>query len=127
MGAAPLGGGVRSASRGHGCHPPGVPPRVAVAAGGPSHQGAAGIAVGRFTGSCRPDPSPSKTGEVVAALRDARDEALRFVASLDDAEIERLRAAEIDGEPNALMATCGLIGHWTFHFPAIQQIRGVSA
>jgi len=41
--------------------------------------------------------------------------------------IERLRAAEIDGEPNALMATCGLIGHWTFHFPAIQQIRGVGA
>ena len=74
-----------------------------------------------------PTPVPRKTGEVVAALRSARDEALRFVASLDNAEIERLRAAEIDGEPNALMATCGLIGHWTFHFPAIQQIRGVSA
>jgi hypothetical protein len=49
------------------------------------------------------------------------------VATLDDPEMERLRAAEIDGEPDALMATCGLIGHWTFHFPAIRRIRGVGA
>jgi hypothetical protein len=32
----------------------------------------------------------------------------------------------IDGEPDGLMATCGLIGHWTFHLPAIQQIRGLA-
>jgi hypothetical protein len=69
-------------------------------------------------------PIPQQAAEVVAALKEARDEALRFVATLDDAEIERLRAAEIDGEPDALMATCGLIGHWTFHLPAIRRIRG---
>jgi len=75
-----------------------------------------------------PTSVPREAADVVAALKEARDEALRFIASLDDAEIERLRVAEIDGEPepDALMATCGLIGHWTFHFPAIQRIRGVS-
>jgi hypothetical protein len=60
----------------------------------------------------------------VAALKVAREEALELLGSLDDVEIERLRAAEIDGEPDALMATCGLIGHWTFHYPAIEQIQG---
>ena len=74
-----------------------------------------------------PPPIPQEAAEVVAALKEARDEALGFIASLDDSEIERLRASEIDGEPDALMATCGLIGHWTFHFPAIRQIRGVGA
>ncbi len=74
-----------------------------------------------------PPPIPQLTADVVAALKEARAEALRFVATLDDAEIERLRAAEIDGEPDALMATCGLIGHWTFHLPAIRGIRGLGA
>jgi hypothetical protein len=72
-------------------------------------------------------PVPQQAADVVAALQEARHEALRFIASLDDAEIEGLRVAEIDGEPDALMATCGLIGHWMFHLPAIQRIRGVSA
>jgi hypothetical protein len=71
-------------------------------------------------------PAPEQPTQVIAALKEARNEALTFVATLDDASIERLRAAEIDGEPDALMATCGLIGHWTFHLPAIQQIRRVS-
>jgi hypothetical protein len=60
----------------------------------------------------------------VAALRAAREVALALLASLDDTDIDRLHAAEIDGEPDALMATCGLIGHWTFQYPAIDQIRG---
>lgn len=74
-----------------------------------------------------PTPLPEEAAEVVAALKEARDEALRFIVSLDDAAIERLHMAEIDGEPDALMATCGLIGHWAFHLPAIQRIQGVSA
>jgi hypothetical protein len=74
-----------------------------------------------------PTPIPKEEAAVVAALKDSRDEALRFIVSLDDAALVRLRAGEIDGEPDALMATCGLIGHWTFHFPAIHQIQAVSA
>lgn len=74
-----------------------------------------------------PTPLPEEAAEVVAALKGARDEALRFIVSLDDAAIERLHIAEIDGEPDALMATCGLIGHWAFHLPAIQRIQGVNA
>lgn len=73
-----------------------------------------------------PTPVPQETGAVVAALKAARDEAHRFIAGLDDLEIERLRSIEIDGEPDALMATCGLIGHWTFHLPAVLQIRALS-
>ena len=69
-------------------------------------------------------PVSQQPDDVVAALKEARGEALTFVAGLDDSSIKRLRAAEIDGEPDALMATCGLTGHWTFHFPAIQAIRG---
>lgn len=71
-----------------------------------------------------PTPVPQDPNAVVATLKAARDEAQAFLAGLDDAEIERLHAAVIDGEPDGLMATCGLIGHWTFHLPAIQQIRG---
>jgi hypothetical protein len=74
-----------------------------------------------------PPPIPQQVADVVAALKEARDEALTFVATLDDTEIERLHVAEIDGEPDALMATCGLIGHWTFHLPAIRGIRVVGA
>jgi len=74
-----------------------------------------------------PTPFPQDAAAVVGMLKESRDEALRFVSSLDDAAIERLRAAEIDGEPDALMATCGLIGHWRFHLPAIQQIQELSA
>jgi hypothetical protein len=75
------------------------------------------------------DPTrvPQEAGAVVAALKAARDEAPMFIAGLDDSEIERLRSIEIDGEPDALMATCGLIGHWTFHLPAVLQIRALSA
>jgi hypothetical protein len=73
-----------------------------------------------------PAPLPHEAADVVAALKDTRNEALSFIASLDDAAVVRLRTAEIDGEPDALMATCGLIGHWTFHLPAIQQIQQVS-
>jgi hypothetical protein len=68
-----------------------------------------------------------EAADVVAALNEARDEARRLLASFDDIELEHLRVAEIDGEPDALMATCGLIGHRLFHVPAIQQITGESA
>jgi hypothetical protein len=74
-----------------------------------------------------PTPLPQDAAAVVGVLKESRDDALRFVGGLDDAAIERLRAAEIDGEPDALMATCGLIGHWRFHLPAIQQIQAVNA
>ena len=60
----------------------------------------------------------------VAALGRARDEALEVVRHLNDEQVQRLHAAEIDGEPDVLMASCGLIGHWKFHLQTVLQIRG---
>lgn len=61
--------------------------------------------------------------EVIGALTAARDEALDEIQRLDDEDIQRLHESEIDGERDVLMPSCGLIGHWTFHLPVVQQIR----
>jgi hypothetical protein len=70
------------------------------------------------------DPSapPVSDGEITAALRAAWDEAVAITSRLDHVEIARQRAAEIDGERDVLMASCGLIGHWIFHMPAIEEV-----
>jgi len=70
------------------------------------------------------DPMQPEPAEVVAALGRARDEALEVVRHLNDEQVQRLHAAEIDGEPDVLMASCGLIGHWKFHLQTVLQIRG---
>jgi hypothetical protein len=59
----------------------------------------------------------------MGALTAARDEALDAIQRLDDEDIQLLHESEIDGERDVLMASCGLIGHWTFHLPVVQQIR----
>jgi hypothetical protein len=63
------------------------------------------------------------SGEVLAALSSAGAATLELINRLTDEEIERLHASEIDGEPDAIDATCGLLGHWKFHLPAIQEVR----
>lgn len=61
--------------------------------------------------------------EPARALIATRDEALDAIGRLGDEEIQRLHESEIDGERDVLMASCGLIGHWTFHLPLVRQIR----
>jgi hypothetical protein len=56
-------------------------------------------------------------------LKQARDYALEVVRHLDERDIQRLHEAEIDGEPDVLLASCGLIGHWRFHLQTVRQIR----
>jgi hypothetical protein len=68
---------------------------------------------------------PDQTGaqDLVRAVSAARDEALAAIKRLSDEDIQRLHESEIDGERDALMASCGLVGHWTFHLPLVRQIR----
>jgi hypothetical protein len=66
---------------------------------------------------------PIGVQEAMGALTAARDEALDAIQRLDDEDIQLLHESEIDGERDVLMASCGLIGHWTFHLPVVQQIR----
>jgi hypothetical protein len=61
--------------------------------------------------------------DVVRVLVATRDEALDAIQRLGDKEIQHLHESEIDGEPDALTASCGLIGHWSFHLPVVRQIR----
>jgi len=71
----------------------------------------------------RLDPIQPEPAEVVAALGRARDEALEVVRHLSNEQVQGLHAAEIDGEPDVLMASCGLIGHWKFHLQTVLQVR----
>jgi hypothetical protein len=79
-----------------------------------------GIDTGKHAASQAIEPEPVAA---LAALKRARDEALEATAQLSDEDVERLHATDIDGESDALMATCGLIGHWTFHLPTLKQIQ----
>ena len=69
------------------------------------------------------EPNQTAAQDIVRALTATRDEALDAIQRLGDKEIQRLHESEIDGEPDVLMASCGLIGHWTFHLPVVRQIR----
>jgi hypothetical protein len=69
------------------------------------------------------DPARPEAAEATAALKQARDYALEVVRHLDERDIQRLHEAEIDGEPDVLLASCGLIGHWRFHLQTVRQIR----
>lgn len=68
---------------------------------------------------------PDQTGaqDIVRAVIATRDQALEAIQRLGDEEIQRLHESEIDGERDVLLASCGLIGHWTFHLPLVRQIR----
>ncbi len=57
--------------------------------------------------------------DLLAAVDQAGRECLEVIRSLDEAQIERLRRSEIDGEPDVFLASCGLVGHWTYHLPAL--------
>lgn len=70
------------------------------------------------------DPAQPEPAAAVAALKHARDEALEVVRDLNDEDIQRLHATEIDGESDVLVASCGLIGHWKFHFLPLLKVRG---
>jgi len=61
--------------------------------------------------------------EVFAALRSAGAATLELINGLTDEEIERLHGSQIDGEPDAIDASCGLVGHWEFHLAAIREVR----
>lgn len=69
--------------------------------------------------------APEQTGahDILRAVNATRDEALDAIQHLGDEEIQRLHESEIDGERDVLLASCGLIGHWTFHLPVVRQIR----
>ncbi|MDQ6879940.1 MAG: hypothetical protein M3082_20025 [Candidatus Dormibacteraeota bacterium] len=69
------------------------------------------------------DPTQSEAEDATAALKQAREDALEVVRRLNEKDIQRLHEAEIDGEPDVLLASCGLIGHWRFHLQAVHQIR----
>jgi len=69
------------------------------------------------------DPNQTAAHDIVRDLVATRDEALDAIGRLGDKEIQHLHDSEIDGERDVLMASCGLIGHWTFHLPVVRQIR----
>jgi hypothetical protein len=69
------------------------------------------------------DPARPEAAEATAALKHARDHASEVVMHLDERDIQRLHEAEIDGEPDVLLASCGPVGHLRFHLQAVCQIR----
>jgi hypothetical protein len=69
------------------------------------------------------DPTQPDAEDATAALKQARDEALEVIRHLNERDLQRLHEAEIDGEPDVLLASCGLIGHWRFHLQTLHQIR----
>jgi hypothetical protein len=71
-----------------------------------------------------PSKNEPSSAEILAALRSAGAATLHLINALTDDEIERLRGSDIDGEPDAIDASCGLLGHWKFHLPAIREVHG---
>jgi len=73
------------------------------------------------------DRSPSlledNGSDPLASLITSRGAVARLLESLDESEIQRLHASDIDGEHDVLLASCGLIGHWEFHLHAIRPIE----
>jgi hypothetical protein len=69
------------------------------------------------------EPDQAGAQDIVRALIVTRDEALKAIQHLGEGEIQRLHESEIDGERDILLASCGLIGHWTFHLSVVRQIR----
>ena len=85
------------------------------------------LSAGRVPGGEQHRPAfegGERSAEIKEALRSAAERTLRLIDQLSDKEIERLHASDIDGEHDALEASCGLVGHWTFHLTALQQMRG---
>jgi hypothetical protein len=60
---------------------------------------------------------------VLEALNSAGAATLELINGLSDEEIERLHASEVDGEPDAIDGSCGLLGHWQFHLPALRETQ----
>lgn len=69
------------------------------------------------------DPTQPEAADAIAALKQALEDALEVVRHLNERDIQRLHEAEIDGEPDVILASCGLIGHWRFHLQTVHQIR----